>query len=156
MKKWPWFVIAVSVIFLDQISKYWASHALILYHQEPVFPMLNMTLAYNTGAAFSFLRDAGEWSRWLFAGFSAVMSIILVVAIVRTTTSKRLQLLALSLILGGAIGNLIDRALLGHVIDFIEVYYHQFHWPVFNIADSAICIGAFLLFLQGLQKDGSA
>ena len=149
-------MIALVVVLTDQASKYWASQVLILYHPEPVFSMLNMTLAYNTGAAFSFLRDAGDWPRWAFAGFSAVMSIIIVVVILRLPSRNRWQLLAFSLILGGAIGNLIDRVYLGHVIDFIEVYYHRFHWPVFNLADSAICIGAFLLFFQGLSKDGGA
>jgi signal peptidase II len=151
MKKWPWFVTALIVIFLDQTSKYWASQVLVPYQPESVFPLFNLTLAYNSGAAFSFLSGAGEWHRWFFAGFSLIMSVVLIVGIIRTTPC--LQLLALSLILGGAIGNLIDRALLGYVIDFIDIYYKSHHWPVFNLADSAICLGAFLLFIDLLRTD---
>ncbi len=143
-------MLAVAVILLDQASKYWASQTLMLYHPEPVLPSLNVTLAYNTGAAFGFLRDAGDWSRWAFFVFGSVMSIILMVAIRRTSSSKHGQLLAFSFILGGAIGNLIDRIFLGHVVDFIEVYYRSFYWPVFNLADSAICLGAFVLLFQGM------
>lgn len=155
MKKWPWFAVSLVVILIDQASKYWAAVGLIPYQPEAIIPMLNLTLAYNTGAAFSFLHNAGEWHRWLFAGFSLVMSVVLIVGIIRSKATLRLQLLALSLILGGAIGNLIDRAFYGYVIDFIEVYYKNFHWPVFNIADSAICVGAFLLFVDLLLTRSS-
>ncbi len=147
-KKWLWFVLVLVVIVLDQVTKYWASVDLIPYHSKPIFPMLNLTLAYNSGAAFSFLSQAGQWHRWFFAGFSFVMSIVLTVWIIRLPSTARLQALALSLILGGAIGNLIDRAYWGFVIDFIDTYYKHHHWPVFNLADSAICIGAFLLFID--------
>jgi signal peptidase II len=148
MKKWPWFVLVFMVIAIDQASKYWASVDLTPYQPEPILPMFNLTLAYNTGAAFSFLHNAGAWHRWFFTGFSLLMSIGLTAWITRLPSSARLQLAALSLILGGAIGNLIDRAFLGFVIDFIEVYYKHYHWPVFNIADSAICIGAVLLLID--------
>lgn len=148
MKKWGWFAATLLVICLDQATKYWASLDLTPYQPVAIFPMFNFTLAFNTGAAFSFLHNAGEWHRWFFSGFSLVMSIALIVWIVRLPSTARLQLLALSMILGGAIGNLIDRALYGFVIDFIDVYYKQYHWPVFNIADSAICIGAFLLLVD--------
>ncbi len=148
MKKWPWFIITFVLVVLDQASKYWASMVLLPYRSVAVAPMLNLTLAYNSGAAFSFLSGAGEWHRWAFAGFSAVMSVVLIVVIIRLAPSLRLQLLAFSLILGGAIGNLIDRVVSGYVIDFIDVYYKNHHWPVFNLADSAICLGAFLLFID--------
>lgn len=148
MKKWGWFVVVLIVIGLDQASKYWASIELMPYLPRSVCPMFNFTLAYNTGAAFSFLHNAGAWHRWFFAGFSFLMSVALVVWIIRLPFTARLQLAAFSLILGGAIGNLIDRAFLGFVIDFIDVYYKQYHWPVFNIADSAICVGAVLLLLD--------
>ena len=151
MKKWPWFALALVIIFLDQASKYWAAQVLVPYQPESVLPFFNVTLAFNSGAAFSFLSGAGEWHRWFFAGFSLIMSAVLVIGIIRSKPT--LQLLALSLILGGAIGNLIDRALLGHVIDFIDIYYKSYHWPVFNLADSAICIGAFLLFIDLLRID---
>lgn len=145
MKKWSCFVLALVVIVVDQLSKYWAASVLIPYQPVSIFPLFNLTLAYNSGAAFSFLSGTGEWHRWVFAGFSFFMSLVLMVAIIRAPSTLKLQLVALSLILGGAIGNLIDRALLGHVIDFIDIYYKSSHWPIFNLADSAICLGAFLL-----------
>jgi len=148
MKKWPWFLLSLVVILLDQGSKYWVSQSLLPYQSEPIVPMLNLTLAYNTGAAFSFLSNAGDWHRWFFAGFSLITSVVLIVWIVRLSSLARLQLLALSLILGGAIGNLIDRAMVGYVIDFIDVYYKNHHWPIFNLADSAVCLGAILLFID--------
>jgi len=148
MKKWPWFIFSVVVILLDQASKYWAFRTFIPYQPEAIFPMVNFTLAYNTGAAFSFLSGTGDWHRWLFTGFSGVMSIVLIVWIIRLPQTARLQLSAFSLILAGALGNLIDRILSGHVIDFIDVYYAHYHWPAFNLADSAICTGAFLLLVD--------
>ena len=151
MKKWPWFVLALAIVFIDQASKYWALQALAPYQPEAVFPLFNLTLAFNSGAAFSFLSGAGEWHRWFFTGFSLIMSAALIIGIIRSTPT--LQLLALSLILGGAVGNLIDRAFVGHVIDFIDIYYKNHHWPVFNIADSTICIGAFLLLIDLLIID---
>jgi len=155
MKKWPWFVLSLIVVLIDQGSKYWASISLLPYQPDPVMPMLNLTLAYNTGAAFSFLSSTGDWHRWFFAGFSVLMSIVLAVWMIRSSRHDRLQLLALSLILGGAIGNLIDRVKVGYVIDFIDVYYKNHHWPVFNLADTAICIGAFLIFID-LYKNSKA
>ncbi|MCX7117585.1 MAG: signal peptidase II [Legionellales bacterium] len=151
MRKWPWFLLTLLVIGLDQGTKIWAAYALYPYQPEAIVPVLNLTLAYNSGVAFSFLSGFGPWHRWVFAGFSFCMSVALIVGILRTATVMRLQLLALSLILGGAIGNFIDRVSVGAVIDFIDVYYHQHHWPVFNLADSAICLGAFLLFIQGIS-----
>ena len=154
-KKWPWFLLALVIIALDQASKYWAIIALSPFQPEAVMPMFNFTLAFNSGAAFSFLSQAGDWHRWLFAAFSLVMSIVLSIAITRSVPAKRLQLLALALILGGAVGNLIDRTFFGYVIDFIDIYYKSHHWPVFNIADSAICVGAFLLFVDLFSSHSS-
>lgn len=147
-KKWGWFLLSLIIILLDQGSKYWVYKALVPYQPKPLFPMLNLTLAYNKGAAFSFLHNAGDWSRWFFSGFSSVVSILLIVWIIRLPITARLHSLALSLILGGAIGNLWDRAVFGYVVDFIDVYYKNYHWPVFNLADSAICLGAFLLLID--------
>jgi len=148
MKKWPWFLLSVTVLLIDQITKYWASSNLIPYQPEPLFSMFNFTLAYNTGAAFNFLSGTGGWHRWFFAVFSIVMSFTLIIWLMRLPPKASLQCLAVSLILGGAVGNLYDRASLGHVIDFIDVYYQNHHWPVFNLADSAICMGAFLLLVD--------
>lgn len=148
MKKLPWLVLSVLIILGDQWTKYWAETHLVAYQPKAILPMLNFTLAYNTGAAFSFLSGAGGWHRWFFASFSIVMSLILLAWLIRLPKQAVLQAFSLSLILGGAIGNLYDRAILGHVIDFIDVYYLNYHWPVFNLADSAICIGAATLVID--------
>lgn len=145
MKRWIFFLCSLCIIAVDQLSKYIASTRLELYQPDAVMPMLNLTLAHNTGAAFSFLNGAGAWHHWFFMGFSFVVSIALVVWIIRLPKTERLQLVALSFILGGALGNLIDRVRLGYVIDFIDVYYKNYHWPIFNIADSAITVGTMLL-----------
>lgn len=148
MKKWHWFVLSILVIVCDQVSKYWAGVSLIPYKPLPVLPMLNFTLAFNTGAAFSFLNGAGDWHRWFFAGFSLIMSGVLMVWLYRIPNEARLLSAGISLILGGAIGNLIDRAFYGYVVDFIDVYYQHHHFATFNIADSAICIGAAFFVLD--------
>lgn len=148
MKKWYWFILSIAVVIADQASKYWVGVSLIPYKPVPVIPMLNITLAYNTGAAFSFLSGAGDWHRWFFAGFSLLVSILLIIWLFRTPVQDRIQSAGLSLILGGAVGNLIDRGLQGYVIDFIDVYYEHHHFATFNLADSAICIGAALLVLD--------
>lgn len=156
MKKGWWFLLSIIVILADQATKYWALSNLVAYQPEPLMPMVNFTLAYNTGAAFSFLSGVGGWHRWFFAIFSLVMSVVLTVWLVRLPGKAVMQCLAVSLILGGAVGNLYDRAVLGHVIDFIDVYYQNHHWPVFNLADSAICLGVFFLMLDlGFGKKDS-
>ena len=155
MKKWPWFLIALVVVFLDQASKFWAASVLVPYQPEALVPMVNFTLAFNAGAAFNFLETAGEWHRWFFALFSVSMSIALIIFIRRLSPHARLQALAFSFILGGAVGNLIDRVFFGYVVDFIDVYYKSHHWPVFNLADSAICVGAFLLLIDLTCKRSS-
>jgi signal peptidase II len=142
MKKKHWFIVSLIVILLDQATKYWVGQYLMPYTPVPVIPMFNITLAYNTGAAFSFLSGAGVWHRILFAGFSLVMSILLAILLWRTNQEEKLQAAGLSLILGGAVGNLIDRAFFGYVVDFIDLYYKNYHFATFNVADSAICIGA--------------
>lgn len=147
MKKWPWFLLALFIIVIDQVTKHWALMTLEPYQPLSLGPMINLTLAYNSGVAFSFLNNVGEWHRWFLPAFSFGMSIVLVVWMLRLASIERLELCAISLILGGAIGNLIDRIMHGYVIDFIDVYYKTHHWPVFNGADSAICIGAFLLLM---------
>ncbi len=148
MKKWHWFILSILIIIADQTSKYWVGALFTPYKPMPVMPMLNITLAFNTGAAFSFLSGAGDWHRWFFAGFSLLVSVILMIWLWRTPTQARMQSAGISLILGGALGNLIDRGLHGYVIDFIDVYYKYHHFATFNIADSAICIGAGILVLD--------
>ncbi|MFA6303462.1 MAG: signal peptidase II [Legionella sp.] len=148
MRQGYWFFLSIAVLILDQLSKYWVSLNLIPYTPVPIIPMFNLTLAYNTGAAFSFLSAAGTWHHWFFAVFGVLVCIILIIWLLRSDSMLKLQSVAISLILGGAVGNLIDRALHGHVIDFIDLYYKHYHFATFNIADSAICIGAALLILD--------
>ena len=142
------YLISTLVVILDQITKYLAESSLDYRVPVNVFTSLNMTLVYNKGAAFSFLSDAGGWQRWFFMALSLVISTVLIVWLYRLDKSRAYLAWGLALILGGAIGNLIDRSLYGYVIDFIDVYYSTWHWPAFNIADSAICIGAGLLILD--------
>jgi len=150
MLKWLW--ITALVLVLDQITKWVANTSMSLYQTIEVMPYFNFTLAYNHGAAFSFLADAGGWQRWFFTGLAAVFSVVIFVWIMRLKSSAKLEAISLSLILGGAVGNLIDRVLFGYVIDFLDVYYQSYHWPAFNIADSAICVGAVLLILDSFRK----
>lgn len=152
-----WFAISFAVIVIDQALKYYMSSILPLC--EPgycksieVLPVFKFTLLHNTGAAFSFLADAGGWQRWLLGGISIGVSAVLVVWLFRVDHRDKILALALALILGGAVGNLIDRVMFGYVIDFIVVHYKEYYFPAFNIADSAISIGAALLILDLFYK----
>ena len=138
------------VILLDQATKLMAEAWLAAYRPVPVIPMLNMMLSYNTGAAFSFLHDQPGWQRWLFAALALAVSGALVVWLARLGRAFAWQALGIALILGGALGNLIDRLAYGHVIDFIDVYYGSWHWPAFNVADSGITVGAAILIVHSL------
>ncbi|WP_266168027.1 signal peptidase II [Dyella subtropica] len=148
--RWLW--LSAIVIVLDQASKFWALDALQpagLPH--PVIPgFLNWTLAFNTGAAFSFLADGAGWQRWFFVLLAVVISAVLVVWLNRTEGRDWRTALPLGLIVGGALGNLIDRLHAAQVTDFIQVYYRDWHYPVFNVADCAISVGAVLLIVFGL------
>jgi len=144
--KYVW--LSALVISLDQASKWIVSSLFSLHETLVVMPYFNLTLAHNYGAAFSFLAGAGGWQRWFFIGLSLVISVALVVWLKKLSSHAKLEAVSISLILGGAIGNVIDRIYFGYVIDFLDVYYGTYHWPVFNIADSAICIGAGLLILD--------
>lgn len=150
MLKWLW--LSVLVIVLDQVSKYMATQMLEMFQPVAVMPMFNMTLMYNPGAAFSFLSEAGGWQRWFFTIVALVISGVIFTWIRRLDVGQHLQAAALSLVLGGALGNLIDRLLLGHVVDFIQIYYDRWYWPAFNIADSAITLGVVLLILDTLRN----
>ncbi|MCH9716333.1 MAG: signal peptidase II [Gammaproteobacteria bacterium] len=153
MKKAIALLLSVFVVLLDQLTKYWAMMHLMPYESVAVFPMFSWTLAFNSGSAFSFLAESGSWHTWFFSGFSALVSIGLIVWIIRLAPKLFTQMLALALILGGAVGNLIDRIRLGYVIDFLDVFYKTHHWPVFNLADSAICIGGvWLAILWAREK----
>nr|WP_024330506.1 signal peptidase II [Simiduia agarivorans] len=142
------YAIAVLMIVLDQWTKWYATESLSYGVPVPVNAFLDWTLLHNPGAAFSFLSDQGGWQRWFFTAIALVVSLVLVVWIWRLPDDKKLESLALSLVLGGAIGNLIDRVQLGYVVDFISVHYQSYYWPAFNIADSAICVGVALLIVD--------
>lgn len=148
----PWLLwaLALAIAVVDQISKLVVQAYLSYAEQVPVTSFFYWTLRFNEGAAFSFLAGAGGWQRWFFTAIAAVVSLVLLVWIARIhqVRQKRWEALALTLILGGAVGNLYDRVVLGHVVDFIVWHYRQYEWPAFNIADSAICVGAALLFLD--------
>ena len=121
-------------------------------------PYFNLTYVHNTGAAFSFLSEAGGWQRWFFAGLAILISAVIAVWLARLKQHETLLAMALSLVLGGAIGNLIDRLVYGYVIDFLDVYYGNWHWPAFNIADSAITLGVILMLVEsfGLGRSKEA
>jgi signal peptidase II len=146
-----WLILSAIVIALDQLTKHIVLATLQPYTPVAVIPgFLNWTLAFNTGAAFSFLHDAGGWQRWLFSVLAIVVCSVLVVWLRRLPRAEWRTALPLALVIGGALGNLIDRVRLGRVTDFIEVYHQQWSWPAFNVADSAISVGAVLLIAFGL------
>ncbi len=145
-----WLVLAVTVVILDQASKYTAEYLLHYQIPVPVLPSLNWFLSYNPGAAFSFLSDAGGWQRWFFTIMALVVSTGIAIWLSRLSDNSRWEALSLSLILGGAMGNVIDRMVLGHVIDFIQVYYDRWYFPTFNLADSAISVGVAVLIIDSL------
>ncbi|MGM0563214.1 MAG: signal peptidase II [Pseudomonadota bacterium] len=145
-KRALWFyALALLVVVLDQATKLAAEYWLGYREVVPVTPFFNLTLAYNPGAAFSFLADGGGWQRWFFSALALVISVILAVWLWRLKEEERVMAWPLSLIIGGAVGNLIDRLAYGHVIDFLDFYYGGYHWPAFNLADSAIVCGAGLM-----------
>jgi len=147
---WVWLALTVIVIFLDWYTKALATDLLDLYRPVEVFPWLNMTLAHNYGAAFSFLSDAGGWQRWFFIILASGVSLFLLLWLLRVPRREWVTALGLALILGGAIGNLVDRIQLGYVVDFIDVYYKNWHYPAFNVADSAITCGVILFLVDAL------
>lgn len=148
---WLFYDLSLVVIALDQLAKWWADTA--LQRESLVLtPFFKFELAYNQGAAFSFLQTASGWQRWVFSGIALVISTLIVVWMAAATTrpkhERRWELLALSLVLGGALGNLVDRLRLGYVVDFVVLHYQHYAWPTFNVADSAICVGAAVLLLD--------
>jgi len=149
--RWIW--IAVIVFIVDQLTKYAALNYLMDYEPLVITRFFNLTLAYNKGAAFSFLNQASGWQLWFFGGLSLVVSIAILIWLKRLAYQQRWLNIALTFIVGGALGNLFDRICYGHVIDFIQLHISHFYWPVFNIADSAICIGAFMLVVDAFLKE---
>lgn len=155
-----WLWLSVLVLVIDQVSKSHFESSLSIYQQIVVIPnYFSWTLAYNTGAAFSFLADSSGWQRWLFALIAVVVSAVLVVWLKRLGRSETWLAVALALVLGGALGNLYDRIVLGHVIDFVLVHWeNRWYFPAFNFADSAITVGAIMLALDMFKskKSGEA
>jgi len=150
-----WLLVSVVIVVLDLWTKSIATQNLTLYRPVELTSWLNMTLAHNYGAAFSFLSDAGGWQRWLLTGLATVVTGVLIIWLTRLPASDKLTAAALALIIGGALGNVIDRTRHGYVVDFIDVYYRGWHWPAFNLADSAITCGVILLLLDGLFLSSS-
>lgn len=154
--RWLW--LAALVIAVDLLTKWVANDQLMVYQQVPIIDgLFSITLAFNSGAAFSFLADAGGWQRWFFIAIAVGVSAMLIVWMSRLPRAKAMEAIALSLILGGALGNLYDRIVHGHVIDFILVHWQdQWYFPAFNVADSAITVGAGLLILDMLLSSGKS
>ncbi len=148
-----WLSLSLLVVVLDQATKWLAEALLEPFRPVALMPLLNLTLMYNEGAAFSFLANAGGWQRWLFAGFALVMTLALTLWLLRLDRGERATAAALSLIIGGAIGNLIDRVQTGRVVDFIDFYVANWHWPAFNVADSAITVGILLLLVTSFRDE---
>ena len=150
-----WYTLAVVLILLDQYTKALASGALEYARPQAVFSWFNLTLQHNSGSAFRFLSDAGGWKRYFFSGIAVVISTVLIVWLYRMPRGQWLLALSLALILGGALGNLWDRLTLGYVVDFISVHYGPYYFPAFNLADSAITVGAACMLLDSfIQRPG--
>jgi signal peptidase II len=148
-----WYLIALIVLVLDQLTKTWVIAEFYLGQREIITSFFNLVHVHNYGAAFSFLSDAGGWQRWFFAALSAVVSAVIVVWISRLPKTRWIEGLALALILGGALGNLYDRLVLGYVVDFLDFHWSGSHFPAFNVADSGITTGAVLLILDMFITD---
>ena len=151
MPKFPmlkWLGLSFLAVLLDQLSKLLIADNMQLYQSINIMPYVNLTYVHNTGAAFSFLSEAGGWQRWFFAALAIVIGSVIAVWLSRLKAHETLMAVSLSLVLGGAIGNLIDRLAYGYVIDFIDIYVQSWHWPAFNVADSAITLGVALMLLE--------
>lgn len=151
MKLYFSLTLAVIVLVMDLLTKRWVELNLTYGQQIMITEFFNLVLTYNAGAAFSFLSDASGWQRWFLSTIAVIVSVLIVYLLYKNTTN-RLFCLALSLILGGALGNLWDRIMLGHVVDFLDFHLSGYHWPAFNLADSAIFCGAFLLILDSIRN----
>ncbi len=147
-----WLLLSAIVLILDQLSKTGIVNSMDLHESIPLIPGFQLTYVRNPGAAFSFLSNAGGWQRWVFISLASAVSIVLCVWLIRLPKNALWPAAGLSLVLGGALGNLVDRVIHGSVIDFLDVYYKTWHWPAFNIADSAITIGICILLLDSFRS----
>lgn len=153
--RWQWLLLSLGVIIADQLSKALIVRHLGEFEVRAISPILDVTLMHNVGAAFSFLASASGWQRWFFIVLACSVSVALVFWLWRLPgAGRRLLALGLSLVLGGAIGNVIDRIRLGSVVDFIHFHWNQAYFPAFNVADSAITVGAACLLLDALIDSG--
>lgn len=146
-----WLGLSALIILLDQLSKIAVLRTFAYGEARPVTDFFNLVLVYNRGAAFSFLAQAGGWQRWLFIAIG-VAATVFIIWLLKRHAGQRMFCLALALIMGGALGNVIDRVAYGHVIDFLDFYVGRYHWPAFNLADSAIFLGAALLILDEIRR----
>lgn len=151
-----WLTLTAVLLVLDQVTKYLVSHQMSLGESINLLPVFSVTYHHNPGAAFSFLSDQGGWQRWFFSAIAIVISVLLTVWLKKLPASNKLLCSAYALVLAGALGNLYDRLVHGYVIDFIHVFYQDWHYPIFNIADIAICLGAGLLLLDAFKGDATA
>lgn len=146
-----WMAFALLVVVLDQFFKIVIVRSFSFGESRPVTGFFNLVLVYNKGAAFSFLADAGGWQRWFFTGLGLAVGAFIIWLLFRHTGQK-LFCFAISLVLGGAVGNVIDRVIYGHVVDFLDFHLRGYHWPAFNVADCAITVGAVLLIVDELRR----
>jgi signal peptidase II len=148
----PWLCVAALVILIDQLTKITITKTFQLGEEKVITSFFNLVLAYNKGAAFSFLSNSGGWQRYFFTGIG-LCAAIFIVYLLKKHSGQRMFAWALSLVLGGALGNVIDRLLYGHVVDFLDFHWQGLgHFPAFNVADSAICVGAALFILDELRR----
>lgn len=147
-----WIGLTLIFLVIDQITKQITVNSMDLYQSIEVLPFFNITYVHNPGAAFSFLADQPGWQRWFFTAIASIASIVFMVWLSRTPKSNKLLSIAIALMLSGALGNLIDRVLFGYVIDFLDFYVGNSHWPAFNIADSAIFVGAAFMVIESYQS----
>jgi signal peptidase II len=156
--KWSWLkwlVISLIIFILDQITKHAVTASFQLGDSKYILPFFNLVLAHNTGAAFSFLANASGWQREFFIVVTIIITAVLL-WMIRSNRDNRLLCVALSLVIGGAFGNLYDRVVYGYVVDFVQWHAGGYYWPAFNIADSAICVGAALLVWDSFRKPNAA
>jgi signal peptidase II len=149
-----WWWLAIVTIAVDQLTKWLTvSNLAYGYPGVEITPFFNLVHVYNPGAAFSFLADQGGWQRWFFAGLATAVTVLLSVWMYKLPRAARWLPVAYALIIGGAIGNVIDRLMLGHVVDFLDFYVGNWHWPAFNLADSFIFVGAAMIIIDSFKKD---
>lgn len=148
-----WLWLTVLCLVVDQVTKHMVVDSMELYESIKVLSFFNITYVHNLGAAFSFLADQGGWQRWFFTAIAAIASIVFIVWLAKTPKNQKLLSIAFALLLSGALGNLIDRVLFGYVIDFLDFYIGDNHWPAFNVADSMIFIGAGLMIFDSFKND---